>query len=433
MTEPRPEADQDQPYKYRALESALHIRLIHLLPGESHEGIRLRISHELLRKPERSGSLRLSWKQLQRTLPPGWEVVETIEGRFIFMSGTDDASSEESEESDDSDESDEGSGRVHTWRHPDPTIDLALYELPPLNPAQPAFEALSYVWGRQRDPVVATVEGKAGEPLGNINLGNNLAEALRSLRYQDKERVLWVDAICINQNDDAERATQVLRMSSIYQDCSRVIIWLGPEKHDIKLLFSELAKIGSHIEKTTNGLIMSSPDTTDFSWWQSEEPVSFSDEVWSAMKKFGHRSWFHRLWTVQEAIMANRDSIVQSGDAIISWFLFRRAFACLRHKNEMPMARISISVMRSVATNPIGATLAHTLDAYQPQLCSDSHDKIYGLLAILPPRFASQIKPDYEQPVDELYKSCFLASTKALSRWDLRGCPRNPDEDTCPS
>ncbi|KAF5563384.1 heterokaryon incompatibility protein [Fusarium phyllophilum] len=178
---------------------------------------------------------------------------------------------------------------------------------------------------------------------------------------------------------------------------------------------------------------MSSPDTTDFSWWQSEEPVSFSDEVWSAMKKLGDRSWFHRLWTVQEAIMANRDSIVQSGDAVISWSLFHRAVACLLHKDEMPMARISISVMRSVAKNPTGATLAHTLDAYRARLCSDSHDKIYGLLTILPPRFASEIKPDYEQPVDELYKSCFLTSTKALNRWELRGRPRNPDEDTCPS
>ncbi|KAF5677435.1 heterokaryon incompatibility protein [Fusarium denticulatum] len=375
----------------------------------------------------------LAQRCLELTLPPGWEVVETVEGRFVFMSESDDASSEESEENDESDESDEGSGRVHTWQHPDPTIDPVLYELPPLNPAEPAFEALSYVWGRQRDPVVTTVEGEAGESLGNIKLGKNLATALKHLRYQDKERVLWVDAICINQNDDVERGSQVLRMSSIYQDCSRVIIWIGPEKHDIGLLFSELAHIGSQIEKTTNGLIMSSPDTTDFSWRQSDEPVSFSYEVWSAMKKLGGRSWFHRLWTVQEAIMANRDSIMQSGDAIISWPLFRRAVACLLHKDEMPMARISISVMRSAAKNPIGATLEHTLDAYQARLCSDSHDKIYGLLAILPPSFASQIKPDYEQPVDELYKSCFLASTKALKRWELRGRPRNPDEDTCPS
>ncbi|KAK2676518.1 Heterokaryon incompatibility [Fusarium oxysporum f. sp. vasinfectum] len=427
MTEPQSEADRDQPYKYRALESPLHIRLIHLLPGKPDEDIRLRISHELLRQPEQPRSLRLSRKHLQRTLPPGWDVVETIEGRFIFMNEPDDASSEENEESD------EGSGIVHTWKHPDPTIDPELYELPPVNPAKPVFEALSYVWGRQCDPVVATIEGEAGEYLGNIKLGKNLGKALRHLRYQDKERMLWVDAICINQNDDVERATQVLRMSSIYQDCSRVIIWLGPEKHEIGLVFSELAHIGSQVEKTTNGFIMSSPDTTDFRWWKDDVPVSFSDEVWSAIKKLGDRSWFHRLWTVQEAIMANRDSIIQSGDAIISWALFRRAVACLLHKNEMPMARVSISAMRSIAKNPIGATLAHTLDAYQARLCSDFHDKIYGLLAILPPRFASEIKPDYEQPVVELYKSCFLANIKALSRWELRGCPRNPDEDDCPS
>ncbi|KAF5622962.1 heterokaryon incompatibility protein [Fusarium sp. NRRL 52700] len=369
----------------------------------------------------------LAQRCLELTLPSGWEVFETIEGRFIFTSESDDASSEKHDEGG---ENDEGNRIVHTWKHPDPTIDPALYELPPLNPAQPAFEALSYVWGQQRDHLAATIEGKVGECLGNIKLGENLAKALSHLRYQDKERVLWVDAICINQNDEVEKATQVLRMSSIYQDCSRVIIWLGPEKDDIGLLFSELAHIGFQVEKTKNGFIMSSPDATDLSWWNSNVPTSLSEEVWSAMERLGHRSWFHRLWTVQEAIMANRDSIVQSGDAIISWPLLRRAVACLLHKHEMPMARASISAMGSLAENPIGATLSHTLSQYQLRFCSDSHDKIYGLLAILPPRFVSEIKPDYEQPVTELYKSCFLTNIKALHRWELRGCPRNPDEDT---
>ncbi|KAF5251284.1 hypothetical protein FANTH_3576 [Fusarium anthophilum] len=414
MTEPQSEADQGQAYKYRPLESPLHIRLIHLLPGETDEDIRLRISHELLRQPEQPISLRLSRRHLQRTVPPGWKAVETLEGRFIFIS-------------------DGGNSIVHTWKHPDPTIDPALYERPPLNPAQPAFEALSYAWGQQRDPVVATIEGMVGECLGNIKLGENLATALRHLRYQDKERVLWVDAICINQNDDAERATQVLRMSSIYQDCSRVVIWLGPEKHDIRLLFSELAYIGSQVETTTNGLILSSPDATDFRWWNNDAYVSLSDEVWSAMDRLDDRPWFHRLWTVQEAIMANGDSIAQSGDIIISWPLFRRAIACLMGKLKMPMPRVTIGAVQDVAENPIGATLEHTLYTYQARLCSDPHDKIYALLAILPPRLASQIRPDYEQPVVELYKSCFLASIKALNRWELRGCPRNPDEDNYPS
>jgi hypothetical protein len=281
--------------------------------------------------------------------------------------------------------------------------------------------------------VVATVEGTAGDPFGSIKLGKNLATALNHLRYQDKTRVLWVDAICINQSDDVERSTQVLRMSSIYQDCSRVVIWLGPEKHDIALAFSELAHVGSQVEKTTNGFLMSSPDTTDFRWWKDDIPVPFSDDVWAAINRLGDRPWFHRLWTVQEAIMANRDSIMQSGDATISWSLFRRAVACLLHKNDMPAARVSISSMRSTAENPIGATLAHTLDTYQARMCLDTHDKIYGLLAILTPRFVEEIKPDYEKPVVELYKSCFLASIKALCRWELRGCPRDPDKDSCPS
>ncbi|KAF9765841.1 hypothetical protein IL306_001808 [Fusarium sp. DS 682] len=411
-------------YKYQALESPLHIRLIHLLPGKADEDIQLQISHELLKQPVQPISRRLSWRQLEQTLPPKWKVFETLEGRFVFMYEADDIMSQDNRELRD---------RAFLWTHPDPTIDPTLYEQPPLNPAQPTFEALSYVWGCQDDPIVAAVKGTAGESLGSIKLGKNLAVALTHLRYQDKTRVLWVDAICINQSDDAERSTQVLRMSSIYHDCSRVIIWLGPEENNIALAFSELAYAGSQVEETTNGFLLSCPDATDFTWLNPDHPVPFSDEVWSAIEKLGGRPWFHRLWTVQEAVMANRDSIMQSGDATISLTLFRHAVECLLQKNDLLKARVSMGHFLVAARKPTGASLARILDQYQTRICSDLHDKIYGLLAILPPKFAETIKPDYEQPVVELYKSCFLANISALRRWELRGCPRDPDKGHCPS
>ncbi|KAF4342400.1 heterokaryon incompatibility [Fusarium beomiforme] len=369
-------------------------------------------------------SRRLCRKQLQQTIPTEWKVVETLEGRFVFIHELDEILSQDSNE---------GGGNVQTWVHPDPTIDAALYEPPPLNPAQPAFEALSYVWGRQKSPVKAIVEGTTGESLGSIKLGKNLATALAHLRYKDKTRVLWVDAICINQQDDAERSAQVLRMSSIYRDCSRVIIWLGPERPDTALAFSKMAHVGSQIERTTNGLVMSSPDATELEWWDDTSPVPFSDEVWSEIRKLGKRPWFHRLWTVQEAIMANPLSIVQSGNATISWPLFRRAIACLYNKNDVQKARISIGFMKNNTSNPTGASLANILDQYQSQSCSDLHDRIYGLLSILPPKFAETIKADYGQSVLGLYKSCFLQNINTLRRWELRGCPRDPDNDNSPS
>lgn len=55
----------------------------------------------------------------------------------------------------------------------------------------------------------------------------SLYEALSYLRYPDRTRTLWIDAVCINQDDIEERAAQVAIMRLIYTQADRVIIWLG--------------------------------------------------------------------------------------------------------------------------------------------------------------------------------------------------------------
>ena len=65
----------------------------------------------------------------------------------------------------------------------------------------------------------------------------NLAEALQYLRYENRPCVLWIDAICVDQNNIPERGHQVVRMAAIYPQASRVVVWLGPERDDSALAF----------------------------------------------------------------------------------------------------------------------------------------------------------------------------------------------------
>jgi hypothetical protein len=58
---------------------------------------------------------------------------------------------------------------------------------------------------------------------------SNLDVALRYLRLKDQPRVLWIDAICINQHNIQERNKQVAQMRSIYQSARRVCIWPGED------------------------------------------------------------------------------------------------------------------------------------------------------------------------------------------------------------
>lgn len=79
----------------------------------------------------------------------------------------------------------------------------------------PQFEALSCTWGLQQSPVDLSVESSGSNTLA-LSVTQHLAEALLYLRYKDRPRVLWVDTICVNQQDLEERGLQIMRMADIF-------------------------------------------------------------------------------------------------------------------------------------------------------------------------------------------------------------------------
>ena len=83
------------------------------------------------------------------------------------------------------------------------------------------YEALSYVWG---DPL-KTLPILIGEHHFNVTV--NLHAALSRLRGRFFPRIIWIDAICINQNDQGEKERQIQSMARIYGQATRVIVWLG--------------------------------------------------------------------------------------------------------------------------------------------------------------------------------------------------------------
>lgn len=141
----------------------------------------------------------------------------------------------------------------------------------------PEYEALSYVWGCPTPPKTLNLSNKV------VSIGSNLDSALRHLRHPSAPRTLWVDAVCINQDDLDERAAQVALMRRVYSCASTVVIWLGPAADN-----SDAA--------------MQSIDRFDKAYWQTYEfQMQFMEILF--------RPWFTRIWTVQEFVMA-RHSIV---------------------------------------------------------------------------------------------------------------------------
>lgn len=86
---------------------------------------------------------------------------------------------------------------------------------------RPNFTALSYVWGNGRTASICC-NGSA------FAITSNCKEALLSLRSIEDSVSIWVDALCISQEDDAEKDGQIRMMGEIFQWASTTWIWLGP-------------------------------------------------------------------------------------------------------------------------------------------------------------------------------------------------------------
>jgi hypothetical protein len=176
-----------------------------------------------------------------------------------------------------------------------------------------SFEALSYVWGSQ--------EGLKQITCNNMSLSvtKNLFEALMALREgDDEDRYLWVDAICIDQNNPAEKAVQVRNMLTIYEKAVRVIAWLGPlGNRDLTDVLSEgdftpspsmhLRRMPSwekHVEALPHW-----PGSNNRG--RGRMPLDL-EEICATMHLVYSLTYFKRIW-IQQEVFAARELRLQSG------------------------------------------------------------------------------------------------------------------------
>ncbi|KAK5653044.1 hypothetical protein OQA88_9330 [Cercophora sp. LCS_1] len=161
------------------------------------------------------------------------------------------------------------------------------------------FHALSYVWGQGPQTSRIVVDGRP------CLVTDNLLEALLYIRLKWDAVTIWVDAICINQNDTEEKTEQVRMMRDIYSEASQVMIWLGEpyEDDDLGMQFAEelWAARKSWDEVATTWLDRLALDVINVPnhFFQKKR-----DDDWSALASLYSRPWFTRVWVIQELLMA---------------------------------------------------------------------------------------------------------------------------------
>lgn len=94
--------------------------------------------------------------------------------------------------------------------------------------SRPEYHALSYVWGVVNPQAMAAtwISAPSSGSYRRLRITPNCCQALKHLRYSDRPRSLWVDAICIDQQSNSEKSSQVAMMETIYFTASNVVVWL---------------------------------------------------------------------------------------------------------------------------------------------------------------------------------------------------------------
>ena len=327
----------------------------------------------------------------------------------------------------------------------DDRLRCLVYKASVIQDTYPVFKALSYCWGS------ATPAGRIILNGSIVNVRPNLECALRYLRDQSHGVELWVDALCINQDDWDERSSQVQLMDSMYSDAEEVVVWLGDASHDSK------AAIGL-IEKWSEWFVYKGRGDEQAAFSVAEDlPFAFNPSAIEAISNLLSRPYWERVWVIQEVACAKEvvvmcgnerlafDHLENASDAWtrVSDSLHARSeylsqymlLHSLRQQNLQQMIQLrKFRVLSYLDWDRPPAPFLEVLESCRHLKCSDSRDKIYGFLALGGPhtkRFTAIASPDYKKSTEEVY--CEVAQKLLLDDQSLRLVAIASSINSCPS
>ncbi|KAI8937759.1 hypothetical protein NX059_005459 [Plenodomus lindquistii] len=312
------------------------------------------------------------------------------------------------------------------------------------------FEALSYTWGTQRPDASILLDNQA------FLVSPNLESILRHLRYEDRPRRIWIDAICINQANEHEKLSQLPLMHIIYARASRIVVWLGDASADSHLAMSYISEVYEPVEPGQADMVS---DETPVSKW----PMSFMATApmdhsllakLTAFYKLLLRPWWYRAWIVQE--MALADSIViQCGKDIVEFAQLRVALFVTRKihpafvlyadivekamtedaalTDTWPADAINnalnleycrrMMVQKSATFDQQGVTMVNDVSwplwFTRARLCREPHDRTFSILGMAGQDFRRALHYSYTASADEHDRNTVRAFVAATNSVDI--------------
>ncbi|ORY01801.1 heterokaryon incompatibility protein-domain-containing protein [Clohesyomyces aquaticus] len=275
-----------------------------------------------------------------------------------------------------------------------------------------------------------------------VVVGGELYSALKRLRslWETSETsgsqgmAVWIDALCINQQDIQERNNHVTKMNIIYRNAKAVRIWLGDVVSDSDNgAFEALFRISGFLDQRFAAGDFKNYRTLQRSFAANEEMQSIQ---WNCLSSMLNRAWFRRTWVIQEVGVANKATI-HLGPLSTSWEMLSGVILILRNYDIDVLlwayteltADITIALMDKLQKRqreqkhdqidppetPI--TLLEILHESRDFKCTVQSDKVYGVLGLADDR-DDYPAPDYALPVADVFKGIarsHIAKTNGLT------------------
>lgn len=311
--------------------------------------------------------------------------------------------------------------------------------------ADDGFKALSYCWGPSSRRRTAILDGT------RVSVTDNLYAAMHQLRRHNKPVMIWIDTLCIDQDNPAEKETQVQRMFDIYQGASEVVLWLGKSYKGSSRGVRAIEWLARFVEDDTQQQLQNDELVARYRKGgkahkklkrnkrngRTSEKRTKINKNWLALCELLDRPYWTRIWVLQEIIsrvaagdkkpcvlQCGRDSLSfhdlglvldyffdpdgstdvvdqgRSGVELMRGEIFEKYEGLVGHLPSCLAMRTSVNAYLLLASEGLQTMqrmvfMTGTLSATLEQ------DNIYALLSLLPSS-EQAVRPDYRVSMDRM-------------------------------
>ncbi|KAK3665652.1 hypothetical protein LTR22_003592 [Elasticomyces elasticus] len=289
------------------------------------------------------------------------------------------------------------------------------------------YETISYAWG---DPTpsarIAVSDGGLFSRKRYLLVPAQTEAALKRVRLPDSSRVVWIDAVCINQANDEERGQQVAIMSDIYRSSNRNLIFVGDEDGLVESAVGDMNLIYDEMRlRTDDFTAVRSVLYYDEGYYRhSEESLGVQLNLEAFVDLIG-RPWFSRLWVLQEVSLASENRCYAGKYEFDLLFVLRVAAWLNYHRTSLPTEfawntgfRNATMLLDHVdhqhgifSTKTTRRTLYNLLLDSTLRQTSDPRDRVFGVFGLpgqLPDscrHAAHLVTPDYRRDITEVQRN----------------------------